>query len=145
MPYQNINATLDNNDLIAHIKNIQVIKDSLPFLVNLTPKERQAGILGQNKLAFVNAAYDYATNYPTLVPAALNATNWASDIALLAQLTQLMQAVSVLQDALKDTTLALRIESQTAALQFYQYAKIAAQGQVPGVDVIVDDLKKKLG
>jgi hypothetical protein len=145
MPYNNINATLDNADLDAYIKNIQVIKDSLPYLVNLTPKERQAGVLGQNKLAFVKAAYDYASNNPILVPAALNAADWASDIALLAQLTQLLQAVNVLQDALKDTTLALRIESQTAALQFYQYAKIAAQSQLPGVDVIVDDLKKKLG
>jgi hypothetical protein len=145
MPYQNINAVLDDAELRTYIQTINRIKESMPYLVNLTPKERQAGKAGQNKLAFVKAAYDYATNNGGLLPNALNMLDWANDILLLEQLTQLLQSINILQEALNDTTLALRIESQTTAFQFYGYAKIGASSQMPGADVIVDDLKKKLG
>jgi hypothetical protein len=145
MPYNNINARLDDAQLAEHLLALEEMQTRMPFLVNLTPKERQAGKLGQNKLAFVKAAYDYAQHNSLLIPPALNIDDWNADIELLAQLVQLQQKTSMLLEALDDTTLALRKECQKASLQFYKYAQVAANSQVPGVDVIVDDLKKKLG
>jgi hypothetical protein len=144
MSYNNISASIADPDHATLIATINDVKNHLPFLVNLTPKERQAGTKGQNKLTFVMASFDYATNNPNIVPSTLNLAEWASDIELLQKITTLLQVVNVLQEGLKDTQLALRKETTTAALNFYKYAKVAATGQVPGIDVIVDDLKKKL-
>jgi hypothetical protein len=145
MPYHNISAKISDRDHAVLIDSINDIKNQLPFLVNLTSSERNAGLKGQNKLAFLMAAHDYASNNGSLIPASLDLAEWTNDIALLQKMGTLLQAINVLQEGIRDTELALRIEAQSAALQFYKYAKIAASSQVPGVDVIVDDLRRKLG
>jgi hypothetical protein len=144
MPYHNISATIDVATFQDIKNSVERIKNALPFLVNMTKKERNVGKLNHDKLAFLKAAYDYATNNPNLIPATLPMDEWEKDIKLLEQLTLLLQEVNVLQEAISDTNIALRIETQIAAKQFYKYAQIAAKGQTPGIDIIVDDLKKKL-
>jgi hypothetical protein len=97
MPYHNVSASISQADHAALIAQINSIKSQLPFLVNLTPKERQAGAKGHNKLAFVMAAHDYAAHNAPLLPTSLNYTEWTSDIALLQQVSTLLQAVNMLQ------------------------------------------------
>ena len=54
MPYQNIDATLSPKDIEAIKAAVDTIAQKMPFLVNLTPKERKAMFkAGPDSISFV--------------------------------------------------------------------------------------------
>jgi len=144
MPYNNIEASLSpiaQADLMQHIEDIRAL---LPFLVNLTPKEKQMGKYGQHNYVFLKSAYDYAQQRAELLPPSFSLTGWQADIELYDKLTPLAQQVTMLKEALDDTLFALRTEAQKSALDFLKLAQVAANGNQPGTTQLVEDLKSKL-
>ena len=142
MPYQNIQATLSGDDADNIALHLQAIRELLPFLINLTKEERgKGGGLGRDRYAFLMEARDIARNNPGLLPPVFDMAGWEADIALHGALRQLLQQVSSLHEALDDTVLALRIESQGRAADVRDYVKQAAKREVPGMDVLVARLK----
>lgn len=144
MPYHNIETALSPTDIDQIKGHIEDIKELLPFLINLTPKERQAGMLGHNNYAFTKAAFEHATYNANLLPPSFSVASWQADIELYDALRPLIQQLKQLLEGLEDTHLALRMESQKAALDFLKLAKIASQSNIPGTDEIVSSLSDKL-
>nr|VFJ60003.1 MAG: hypothetical protein BECKFW1821B_GA0114236_105310 [Candidatus Kentron sp. FW] len=69
MPYQNIDATLSPADIKAIKAAVDTIEQKLPFLVNLTPKERKALFkAGPDSVSFLQNALDAARDHPNIPP-----------------------------------------------------------------------------
>jgi hypothetical protein len=144
MPYNNLEASLSQAEQVDLIQRIEDMRALLPFLVNLTPKEKNRGKYGQHNYAFLRAAFDYAQQRPELLPPSFSLTGWQADIELYDRLTPIAQQVAMLQEALNDTMFALRTEAQKSALDFLKFAQVAANGNQPGTTGMVEDLKSKL-
>jgi hypothetical protein len=144
MPYNNIEASLSPTEQADLLLRIEDMRSLLPFLVNLTPKEKQKGKYGQHNYAFLRAAFDYAQQRPELLPPSFSLAGWQADIELYDRLMPIAQQVTMLQEALNDTIFALRTEAQKSALDFLKLAQLAANGNQPGTGSMVDDLRGKL-
>ena len=145
MPYHNIKASIDSSQQSDYLERIAQLKHDLDFLINLSPKERKSGgRLSHHNYGFVKSAIDYANYNNSLMPASFSLSEWQADVALYDALSPIAQQLNSLLEAIEDTRMALRMESQKAALDFLKFAKIAAQSNVPGTTEIVEDLSTKL-
>jgi hypothetical protein len=144
MPYQNISATLDAETVENVIKHLAEVRAMLPFLVNLTPDERQTiPKMGVKTMPFVDKTLDYAAVNPHLVPPYFNAAELLRDVTLAKQLLQIQNIIAQLYESVSDTSLAVGSEAYTASLTFYNTVKSATKSNVPGTDTIYEDLKKR--
>nr|VFK78188.1 MAG: hypothetical protein BECKSD772D_GA0070982_100859 [Candidatus Kentron sp. SD] len=58
MPYQNIEASLSPEDIKAIKDAFALIQEKLPFLINLTPKERRSLFkTGVDSVSFIECAF----------------------------------------------------------------------------------------
>jgi hypothetical protein len=144
MPYNNLEASLSQAEQADLIQRIEDMRSLLPFLINLTPKEKNRGKYGQHNYAFLHAAFDYAQQRPELLPPSFSLTGWQADIELYDRLMPIAQQVAMLQEALNDTMFALRTEAQKSALDFLKFAQVAATSNQPGTTGMVENLKSKL-
>jgi hypothetical protein len=143
-PYSNISANLANSNYNDILQKLAEITELLPFLINLTAEERRSGLkMGDKSLAFVTKALEYAEANPNLVPPYLDVVEFRKDDTLREQVEKILRAVEQLAEMLSDTRLALGKEEFEQALIFYNSAKQAAKGNVPGVDSIVNDLAER--
>lgn len=144
MPYQNISATIDSPTKDAILQHLMDIQAALPFLINLTPEERQAlPKMGDKSVAFVLKAKEYSSMNPTVIPQYLNQAEWAMDIELFGVLQMIKQGLAPLLEAIDDTQMAVGSEAFMAANTAYNSFKYAASSNVPGMDTIVDDLGER--
>jgi hypothetical protein len=144
MPYQNISAELKPAEKNEVLELINQINQKLPFLVNLTPDERHSlPKMGDKSFSFVEKALELAQQNLNLVPPYVNIDELRRDFELARSLRDILNVVSQLYEKLSDTYLAVGSEAYTAALQFYNSAKLASKSNVPGTDVIVDELGKR--
>ena len=146
MPYENINAILPD----ATVQSIQAhLSDSmqaLPFLVNLTPKERkQKGPQARRRDIYAITCHEIAKNEPMLVPPTIDMAGWENDLDLINKLSSLKRQVAQLYEALDDTVLALKAETSMPSDLFYKTLKLLSKTNVPGVNVMVDRLTETKG
>lgn len=144
MAYQNISAELKDNEKQEILDLIHQIESKLPFLINLTSDERHSlPKMGDKTVAFVDKAIELAQRNPALVPPYVNLDELARDFELANKLRDIVNAITVLYEKISDTYLAVGSEAYVAALAFYNSAKAAAKLNVPGTDVIVNELGKR--
>lgn len=144
MAYGNISAELTDEVVTSILTKMEEIRALLPFLVGLTPAERQALPKMRMPTAyFVDAALDSAQQNPNLVPPYLNLTEARKDMQLFRQLSRILAPIQQLFEAADDTTLAVGSEAYTGMLTYYNSAKRAAKDGVPGADTVVNSLKSR--
>jgi len=144
MPYQNISAELKPAEKNEILDLINQINQKLPFLINLTPEERQSlPKMGDKTLPFVEKSLELAEQNKGLVPPYINLDELRKDFELAVALRDIVNAVAQLYEKVSDTYIAAGSEAYIASLQFYNSAKIAAKSNVPGTDVIVNELGKR--
>ena len=142
MPYANLTPVFTETDLQLALQQINNCRTQLPFLVNLTPKERTGYLrLGPNAAAFFSKAINHCQNNPHLMPPFIALAGWQNDHEVYKRLEVLLAQVRVLEQAIADTVIALRQENTAAAMTFYKTVKMAATQNVPGTDAIIDDLQ----
>jgi len=145
MPYANLTPVFTDVQLQLALQQINDCRAQLPFLVNLTPKERTGYLrLGPNAAAFFSKAINHCQNNPHLIPPFLALAEWQNDHEVYKRLEVLLAQVRVLEQAIADTVIALRQENTVAATTFYKMVKIAATQNVPGTNAIIDDLQPML-
>lgn len=141
MPYSNISAVISAADKAAIIGHINAIKALLPFLINLTPEEKIAfQKMGNQRLAFVTKALEYAAANPTLVPGYLPLPEANKDFNLNADLRQIFEVMSTLGESIEETGMAAGTEVYDFARAFYANVQEAAKRNVPGTGTIATDL-----
>jgi hypothetical protein len=114
----------------------------LPYLLELSTDEKLSIPKMKDKtLAFVTKSYEHAVNHPTLVPAYVDVAEFKKDINAVEQLRQLSTPLDEIAKALDDTMTVAGSEAYVAALSFYNSVKSAAKNNVPGGQVVYEDLK----
>lgn len=144
MPYQNISYELKENEKNEINELLNQINSKLPFLINLTPEERMdIPKMGDKTIAFVEKALELAKSNPSLVPPYVNVDELRRDLELSKTLRDILNRVSQLYERLIDTYIAAGSEAYISALSFYNSAKNASKSNVPGSDVVVEELGKR--
>jgi len=139
-----LSVSIDSIAMDTILQSITTIKSQLPFLLKLSPSERQGySRMGDKSLAFVEKALAYAEGNPHLVPPYLKVPEFRKDWELTKSLTKVIQPLQSLIEALDDTLMVAGNESYGAALVFYNSAKRAADNGVQGTQSIVKDLKQR--
>lgn len=142
MAVNRVSAKLVPADKDAVMQAIATIKTKLPFLVDLTPEERRAlPKMGDKTNAFVAKALEVAQQNGDFLPRSFNVDEFATDVALYAELRSIYLALIPLSELVDDTMLEVGSEAYAAALTVYQYAKNAGQGA--GLDEVADELSKR--
>jgi len=138
-----LSAELSPSDFAALQDAIQVFKDKLPFLINLTPLERRAfPKMGDKSMPFVHMALDFAKGNAGLVPPYLNVAEFEKDLKLVKSLTELAQDINMLAEGLDDTIMLAGCEAYKSALVFYRSIKTAKEMNIPGIDTVHESLRK---
>jgi hypothetical protein len=103
---------------------IATIRTNLPFLLNLTPEQRQslshAGSSGQG---VIQDALTFASQHPEALPATFNAAEFAKDGALLTPFAPVVAAIASLNEDVSDTMIALQADLYSELLDVYAFAK----------------------
>lgn len=139
-----ISLTFSENELTTIDQAIQTIETVLQGkTINLTPDQRQqyGRIAEQNKL-FVNKAKGYMEQYPQHVPGFLDKTEFDNDFSARQQIENRLQRLSSLTEQLSDTKVLLDHDNYHNAITFYRNVKFLSGENVPGTNVIYDDMKQ---
>lgn len=116
----------------------------LPHLVNLSPGDRlELPKMGDKTVAFVTKSISHMEENPNLIPKYLEVAPVKVDLAAIEMLRKILSALKNLADMADDTMLLSGSEAYVAALAFYNYIKGAARANVPGAEMIYNDLKKR--
>ncbi len=143
MPYQNINASVPAADVQAIKDAFALIINKLPFLVNLTPAERQSTFkTGPDSLFFIQNALTAAQDNPTILPASFSTAEFKNDVDLFAVVTELTTMASSLVSQLDDTRLAVGGEAMQQASLVYNYVKTASR-MTPGLKPVAEQLGER--
>lgn len=139
-----ISIAFSESDLATLDQAIQTIETVLyGKTINLTPEQRQqyGRIAEQNKL-FVNKAKGYMEQYPQHVPGFLDKTEFDSDFAARQLVESRLQRLSSVTEQLSDTKVLLDHDNYHNAITFYRNVKYLSGENVPGTNVIYEDMKQ---
>lgn len=140
MPYQDINATLADQDLQEVKQALTTIQKKLPFLVTLSPTERKRLFkMGDKRLAFVQTSLHAAQSNRNILPASFNFDGFSSDYRLATALMDIEMQLNQLSEQVDDTLLAVGSEAMVSSLTVYDYIKTAAK-KTPGLKGIAEQL-----
>ena len=134
-----VSGSLSAEDEQAIMEAIKTIREKLPFLIDLSKKERKTLVtLGDKSHAFVDQAAEVAVQNPDLLPRSFDINEFQQDIQLLTSLNRIWIAFSQLGELLDDTILAAGSDAYAAARKVYAYTKI------DGTGAGLDELKKMM-
>ncbi|MFN0124796.1 MAG: hypothetical protein ACKV2V_30200 [Blastocatellia bacterium] len=137
-----VSATLTDADLNTILAALEVVKQKLPFLVNLTRDELRAmPKAGDSSMSFIAQTLEIATRNPDIVPAVLSVEEMRRDVALANQLQPVLLALTQLQELVSNTHFAATSEAYSAALAIYSLAKMT--GKAAGLQDTTGGLGKK--
>ncbi|MCX6366458.1 hypothetical protein [Armatimonas sp.] len=137
-----IDAALSETDRAAVLAAIETIKTKLPFLIDLTPKERQElPKMGDKTQAFVFGVATLVSNDGSFLPRNFDEAAFAKDVALVKALQGIRQELLRLAELVDDTAVAVGSEAYVAALVAYRAAQENGRGE--GLDELLDELGRR--
>jgi hypothetical protein len=115
-----------------------------PYMLALTPAERH-GLpkMGEKTISFVEKAYDFARQNPSLVPLYLGIDAFGVDFADAHGLWTLLNSIRQLEEGIDDTEMTAGSEAYQAALVFYHSVKMAAAQDIPGAKAVYEELRTR--
>ncbi len=133
-----------NEETFARVNaSIDQILTDLPFLLDLTIKERKAlPKFGDKSVAFVNKALEFATEHSEVLPQKLSLEEFGIDVKLYNQLFSIYQKIIILSDKVNDTYLQVGAEAYSTALIVYSNLK-ANKDLFDGSEQVLDELSKR--
>lgn len=137
-----IDVILSDADRDTVLNEIAKIRTLLPFLIDLTPEERQAlPKMGDKSRAFVSQALQLAEHDDSFLPRSFDIEEMKRDLALAESLYPIMIALKQLSEFIDDTYVQVGSEAYTAALIVYQSAKQNGKGEA--LDGLLDSLGQR--
>nr|VFJ63990.1 MAG: hypothetical protein BECKFM1743C_GA0114222_103581 [Candidatus Kentron sp. FM]VFJ66321.1 MAG: hypothetical protein BECKFM1743A_GA0114220_104087 [Candidatus Kentron sp. FM]VFK09752.1 MAG: hypothetical protein BECKFM1743B_GA0114221_101148 [Candidatus Kentron sp. FM] len=134
MPYQNIDASLTPDEVQAIKATFQDVLTRMPFLVNLTAKERKSMLkTGPDSVSFVQNALSAAQDHPDILPSSFKVDHFQRDMELFTVLTELTTFAESVMSQIDDTRLALGSEAMRQSTQIYEYVKVIARKEYTGL------------
>jgi len=128
----------------AQLKLDEVIRMLEPYLVELSPPERQEMVrMGPESFEFVELSYGLVVENPELLPGFTEAASLGEGFSAVRELWILDKKLTQLKNYICDMEMATGDHVLEAALAFYQTVKIAARRDIPGARIIYEELKPK--
>ncbi len=139
-----ISAVLSEDDIAEILSYLNKINEKLTFAVGLTAEERQRlpKIQVDNK-QFVEDAIEVSAVNTSVLPNYISIAEIQKDYNLYLATERLITPVSQLLEKLKDIQTLAGSEAYTASLMLYKMYQMAASMGMPGMDAIVDKLKRR--
>lgn len=138
-----ISAEMTQQQVDAVLDAISTIKTNMPFLINLSTDERMSlPKMEDSRRPFVEKALEYAESEANIRPPYIDLDELKLDLALFSNMQRIKREIGRLDESVNDTLTAVGSDSYVAALAVYNGAKMAARSNTPGIDHIVDDLKR---
>jgi hypothetical protein len=142
MPYANLNIGLTPAKRKALISQIAALQASMPYLVNLTPKEKINYLrMGKKAPTFINAALELAKQNPNILPPYFDMPGFTADVQDHQFLGDALVQINSLQQAVANTVIALEQESIRTALDFYKHCQAASTQNIPGAGATLAQLQ----
>lgn len=139
-----ISAKLSPKEIEAIRSHMQQMEAYTPFLINLSPEERQSRPKSADKtISFLGKSLDYSQHNPQFVPPFLDVHEFDLDVDISEVLLSIARPLRAYVEKLEDTAMQASSEAYLAALLFYQSVKAAAKMKIPGAQAIYDDLRKR--
>ncbi|MFA6596143.1 MAG: hypothetical protein WCS69_00360 [Ignavibacteriaceae bacterium] len=136
-----ISAELTAEQVTTINQSLAAAKELLPFLVTLTPEEKQViPKLGNVLKPLVDKAAAAAVQYPQIFSGTFNREEFLKDYALLQKLEPVAAVLNPLHSAVEDTVMAVGSDTLVAALEVYSAVQ-ANKGKVPGLDTLANEMK----
>lgn len=143
MPYQNISATLPDQNLAEIKAAIVTIRANMSFLISLTADERRKRIkMGDKSLAFVRNSISATQNNSEILPGNFNVEEFEKDYRLTVALTEILGLLNQLSEEVDDTLIAVGSEAMASSLLVYDFVKAAAKHS-PGLKSVADQLGER--
>ena len=137
-----ISAQLTNEKMEKIKSLLGQIEEELPFLINLSPSERQAIPTMDNvRKPFVEKALSYGQSIGEIVPAYVDLEELKRDLDLYEKLQEINRKIGPMAEKVDDTTKAVSADAYGVGLTIYTSSKMAQKNGYPGIDGVVDDLK----
>ena len=123
-----ISAEVEDAIVVAALASITSTRNSFPFFINLSFKERKDfRKMGPKSVDYVNDNLVGAKQYPNSLSADFPIVEFEKDVALINKLYPVLVASQALTEALNDTILALGADAMKEADEVYDFLKNAAK------------------
>ncbi|WP_295452603.1 hypothetical protein [uncultured Thiodictyon sp.] len=120
MPTNRIDAILTDEQRDQFTAALAAMTGALPFLLDLSPKERKESVkFGEKNRSFVAKGLVVAEGHPEILPASFNLVTFRHDVDLIERLYPLLSALEALYGKLQDTYFAAGSDAYAAALTVY--------------------------
>ena len=134
--------TLTPQDLERLEDAISTIREVLPFLVGLTPAERQGMTkIGMRAQTFTEKAFSAAEQHPELVPGQIDMTVAQGQLTLFVTLNRILRPLTELRERVYCTQMLAGSEAYATARLVYQSLKLVGEGS--GLALVVKDLGRQ--
>jgi len=126
-------------EIITHINKIS---DRLPFLIDLTPEEKQLlPRLGDKTQKFVEKTYELARQQSDFLPRSFSVEEMGKDLKLNSQLYSILTALNLLIKKVEDTYIETGSEAYDSALIVYNAAKHSRVAN--GLEELVEEIGQR--
>jgi hypothetical protein len=132
-------VTLTTTDQQAVLQAIAVIRQKLPFLINLSKEERRTlPKLGDKTRIFVQKAMEVVDQNDNFLPRSFDVSNMRREVNLYEGLYPILLSLAQLHELVEDTYMSAGNEAYASAREVYSAAK--AHGRGIGIDAVVEEL-----
>lgn len=139
-----VSAEITAQQLEEFKQDILKLKAKYPWLISLTPEERNSSLrIGDKSFTLVAKTIEYADAHPEYLPPYVNVTEFKKDFKIWGDLNTMLRSTSLLTDSLSDTAIEAGNEAMEAAIAFYSSVREAAKRNAPDAQTIYDDLKAR--
>ena len=136
-----ISAEISAADALAVEQLLTQVKEKLPFLLTLSPEQRQyLTKSGNTYKPFIDKALEVINQYPQIFLELFDKEEFKRDADLVKTLEPILLKMKSLTDALEDTVTALKSDSMVAALEVYSNVQ-GSKAKVPELNIVFDEMK----
>lgn len=128
MSYNNISASIPAEEKTEIANALQTVKSKLPFLINLTPKERQKmRTMGAVRTSYVQDVQQASVSNSSSLPRDFDLEEYGKDLQLYRDMREILNQLLPIFEGIESTTLALSAELMKQTDQCYAHLKVEAK------------------
>lgn len=143
MSVNKVSAVIDQTVVNGMINNVDTEEAKLPFLINLTDKERDAlPRFGPDSIEFFNEALETVKQNPGMMPGDFSLEEMTKDVTLYSQMNSILKRYTSFVEKLNDTMKEVGAETYASSLAVYAMAKFKGKS-VGGMNSTLDSLGKR--
>ena len=139
MKNQNLPVTVTISDLEAVGRSLKALRQTMPFLVTLSPSERRGTPLGPQKLALAETCLIAARENRSILPPSFDFDQFEHNVRITAGLHKNLNELKQLASDVQDTLIAVAKQTLKSSQQVRALVRTAAK-TTPGLQLLAQQL-----